>query len=166
MVWIFLAPICFLFPVWITNLGKVKTWLENVWWDAIETQPENLMLFYNTTQSVQAIIVNRFLEKFLWPFVSLRLYDRSQILFQKLHHPNVAKRFINMIYKFHPSTENENIQLSTFSNISFCTESILFLYQMCERNRRILQYQLRNTSTQRIKDNNSTKSLINRALCK
>jgi len=31
----------------------------------METQPENLMLFYSTNQGVLAIIVNRFLEKFL-----------------------------------------------------------------------------------------------------
>jgi len=93
MVWIFLAPICFIFPVWITNLGKVKTWFENIWRDAMETQPENLMLFYSTNQGVLAIIVNRFLEKFLWPFFSLRLYIQSQILFPKSASPECCQTF-------------------------------------------------------------------------
>ena len=166
MVWIFLAPICSLFPVWIKILGKVKTWFGNVWRNAIETQPENLMLFYSTTQSVQAIIVNRFLEKFLWPFFLWGCTINPKCCYQNVHHPNVAKCFLKMIYKFHPSTQNENIQLSTFSHISFSTESILFLNQMCGPNGRILHYQVRNTSTQRINENNSTKSRINRALCK
>ena len=93
IVWIFwlLSVPSFLFELRIW--ARIKTWFGYVWRNAIETQRENLMLFYSTTQSVQVIIVNRFLEKFLWPYFSLRLYDRSQILFQKYASPECCQTF-------------------------------------------------------------------------
>jgi len=122
---------------------------------------------YSTTQSVQAIIEDGYLEKMLDYFLLLWCTIDPKYCFKNVLRPHVAKRFIKMVSKFHPSTQNENVnQLSTFSHISICSESHSFSNQMCVRNGTALHYQLRNTCIHSVKAINSTKSLINRALFK
>ena len=124
MVWIFLAPICSFFPVWIRIWERIKTWFGNVWWNAIETQPENLMLFSSTTQSVQA------LSQPLFGKVRLTIFfckvDRSQILFLKSASPECCQTFHKDDFQVSPKYTMKTFNWALFRTCQFALKQFHF----------------------------------------